>query len=149
MENPVKGLRDQLDRNDSEDRQSHISGSCNGLDSSRPKSCPPPSLQNLGLLPYVVTDVTQWGLLRWGHLGFAGWALKANVASFWEGVRGRLATEEKAATEQRLCCSLQKPEEAVNRVSLPQSLPRVCGSSNTLLSNLWPPGLWETKLLLF
>lgn len=45
------------------------------------KLCPFPSPQNLGMLPYMVTDVTQWGLPRWGgHLGFAKWTLKANVS---------------------------------------------------------------------
>lgn len=28
------------------------------------KLCPFPSPQNLGMLPYMVTDVTQWGLPR-------------------------------------------------------------------------------------
>lgn len=60
MENQVKGLRDQLDRNVSEDLQRVTDlETVAGWIAAPTKTYPHPSLQNLGLLPYMVTDVTQ------------------------------------------------------------------------------------------
>lgn len=100
----------------------------------------------------VLANVIKSKTLRWDHPGLSEWALHPTT-------RVRTGDREEAKAirpKQRPEWSSHKPRSsgATRRwkrqgMILPRSLQRQHGPASTLISNFWPPQLWENTFLLF
>lgn len=93
-------------------------------------------------------------VIRWYHTGFGVGPKSNNLCPYksrrnreegmWRQSRQRL---ELRGHKQRNARSHQKMEEVGKDSSLES--PEEHGLSDTLISNFWPPALWENKFLLY